>query len=81
MGAADFYKHGDNNVICDVCGRKFKASHCKFKWNNMLACQVCFETRNPQDFVKGVKDDMLAKVNRPMATPIFVTWDTKPEDL
>lgn len=81
MGKADYYKHGDYNVICDVCGRKFKASTCKLKWNNMLACSVCFEERNPQDFVKGVADDQRVPLARPEAPDRFIVNPIKPEDL
>ena len=81
MGKADFYRHGDNNVYCDVCGQKFKASMCRFKWNNMLACKACYEIRNPQDFLKGVKDDTRAAIARPEPADKFVTNDISSDDL
>lgn len=81
MGKRDYFAHGDYNVICDLCGQKYKASECKLQWNNYLACPDCFEIRNPQDFVKGVRDNMQVPLARPDQSVNFITTPVTPEDL
>jgi len=56
MGRYDYYKPGDWNAICEVCGQKFKASKLKRRWDGLLVCKRDWEPRHPQDFVRGVKD-------------------------
>lgn len=65
MGHADYYKHGDYNVICDRCGFKYKASETKLEWTGFLVCRTCYEERHPQDFVRGVKDVQQVPIARP----------------
>ena len=56
MGKSDYYKSGDWNAECDVCGQKYKASKLKKRWDGLLVCSKDWEPRHPQDFVRGVKD-------------------------
>ena len=65
MGRADYWKHGDHNAICDVCGFKFKASELKKTWDNFYVCSKDFEPRHPQDFLRGKKDDQSVPWSRP----------------
>jgi hypothetical protein len=81
MGKADYLKHGDYNAICDQCGFKWKASKLRVQWNNLFTCPDCFEPRNPQDFVKGIADDMRVSIARPDVNPKFITEDIDPNDL
>lgn len=80
MGHADYYKHGDYNVICDICGFKYKASETRLQWNNLLTCGKCYEERHPQDYVRGIRDDPTVPIARPDGEPIFVGIVT-PDDL
>ena len=70
MGHADYYKSGTWNGICDRCGSKFKFSDLKLEWDGLYVCTAngCFENRQPQDYVKGVRDDMSVPVSRPDTT-------------
>jgi hypothetical protein len=83
MGKRDYYKQGDYNVICDICGAKRKASECRLQWNNLFVCSsTCFNTRQPQDFVRGLKDDQTVPIARPRSTLTFLSaGDVTPEDL
>jgi hypothetical protein len=65
MGQADFLRVGDYNAICDVCGRKFKFSRLRQKWDNTWACEQDWEPRQPQDYLKGIKDNMSVPLSRP----------------
>lgn len=72
VGHADYLKLGDWNAICDVCGRKFKASELKERWDNAMVCTNDWEPRQPQDFVRGVPDGQAAPWVRPEPEPIWV---------
>ena len=50
------YSKGDWLAICDVCGRKYKASKLKQRWDGLMCCHQDWEIRQPQDFVRGVAD-------------------------
>lgn len=65
--ADNYYKKGDWNAICDVCGQKFKASELRRRWDNLRVCPDDFEERHPQDFLKGKKDDQSVPWARPEA--------------
>jgi hypothetical protein len=82
MGKRDFYKKGDYNVICDRCEGKFKASECAKTWDNLFVCKYgCWETRQPQDFVRGRKDDQTVPIARVRGEPQYITDPITPEDL
>lgn len=56
MSGSDYLKLGDYNVACFECGRKFKASTMRMHWQGYLVCPEHWESRHPQDFVKGVTE-------------------------
>lgn len=51
-----YFKKGSWNVICDVCGFKYKAEDIRKRWDGLYVCKEDFELRHPQDFVKGIED-------------------------
>ena len=81
MGKRDYFISGDYNVLCDRCGQKFKASECKMEWDNLFVCDYCWEVRQPQDFVRGLKDDQRVPIARLRPTVTFITGEVTPEDL
>lgn len=50
------YRKGDWLAVCDSCGRVFYASALRKRWDNMMVCKDDYETRNPQDFARGIPD-------------------------
>jgi len=68
MGQADFYKQGDWNFICDVCGFKFKASEGLKRWDGVYVCRQDFESRHPQEKRRGIKDTQNVEWTRPDQT-------------
>ena len=54
------YVKGDWTAICDACGRKFKASTLRKRWDGSMVCRDDFESRHPQDFVRAVSDTQVA---------------------
>lgn len=81
-GRADYFKMGDNNVICDKSGFKAKASDCRFEWNGLFVLKEFWEARQPLDFLKGIPDNQNVKVSRPGGADVFLTPDeVTPDDL
>ena len=63
---SSYYKKGDWNAICALCGGKFKASQLRF--NTQLQDWVCkddWEERHPQERLKAHKDDQTVPWTRP----------------
>lgn len=56
-GPADYYKDGDYNAICSMCGHKYKASELVEHWQGQKRCYKCWEPRQPQDFVRVIPDN------------------------
>ena len=82
MGSRDFFKLGDWNAICDVCGFKRKASEMRKRWDGRMVCEEDFEYRQPQDFVRGVPDNQAVAWTRPDTAPVFLNpGDVKPGSL
>lgn len=59
-------------AICDRCGQKFQASELRLEWTGLRVCPKDFESRHPQDFVKGVPDKQNPPWVRPEAADVFI---------
>jgi hypothetical protein len=68
--------HGDWNVICDSCGFKFKASQVFARWDNLMVCRDCWETKHPQESVKSIPDRQVPPFVRPGGSDLFITVPT-----
>ena len=66
-----YYKPGDWNAICDICGFEYKASELRKQWDGIMACPKDWTPRQPQDFVRGVKDDQHVPWTRDEAPDTF----------
>ena len=67
------WDRGDWDAICDSCGRKFKASKLKMRWDGLMTCQQDWEPRQPQDFVRGVPDPQLVPWVRDESTDTYTS--------
>jgi hypothetical protein len=76
-GRADFLQLGSWNAVCDRCGAKFKQEDLRRDWQGFMLCRDDYETRQPQDFVRGIVDPKPIPWARPKVTPVFVSF---PED-
>ncbi len=65
MPRLTYYAEGQWNMTCDQCGRGFKSSEILKRWDNAMVCSACWEPRQPQDFVRGVKDNPSVPIARP----------------
>ena len=68
----NLYRPGDNYVICDVCGAKVYASHTSRRWDGMQVCSKDWESRHPQDYVRGRRDKQVPAVVRSEPVDRFV---------
>lgn len=57
-GRADYLELGDYNAVCAMCGRKRKASMLERNWQGQYRCPEHNESRQPQDFARGVPETM-----------------------
>ena len=69
------YKHSEWNAICDYCGEEFKSSQLKKDWQGYYACKLDWNPRQPQDFLKGVKDDPSVEWTRPEGADVEQSRD------
>lgn len=82
--SSNFYKEGDHNVICDICGKKRKRSDCQMTWEQYMACRdTCFDSRHPDTLPIPVRQDGMSVANvrsRPtfeyvvVGAPGYFTW-------
>lgn len=80
--SAEGYIAGDPWVICDVCGFKYRMSDTKKRWDNLRVCHADFETRHPQDFVRGRMDRQRVVDARPQPVDVFIApGDVTVDDL
>lgn len=53
----NYYKHGEWNIICFVCGKKCKSGDIRKRWDGALVCKEDYETRHILDFIKIRSDE------------------------
>lgn len=81
MGHADYWKPNSYNALCDVCGFKYKAEELKRRWDGLMCCPEDWEIRQPQDFVRGVRDQKPLPWSRPEPPDTFIEpGDVEPDD-
>jgi hypothetical protein len=76
MPADLFYKPGSYWRICDRSGLKVRAENTRKQWNNLIVREQSFEDRQPQDFVRGRRDDQTVPEPRPRSANVFLGVQT-----
>jgi len=59
------YVPGDWYILSDRSGFKTRARRARMEWDNLFVAEREWEPRQPQDFVKGVRDDQTVPTARP----------------
>lgn len=72
MGRRDYFKLGDHNTICYVCGFKRKASEMMLRWDGVYVCKEDWETRQPQDFVRSAPEETAPEWTQPEPPDNFI---------
>lgn len=76
MGYKARYDKGDWVAICDSCGRKFKASHLKRRWDGLMTCSEDWEPRQTQDYVRGKAEKQIPVWTRSEASNTFADGES-----
>lgn len=61
----NWLKLGDYNAICDSCGRKFKASTMRQRWDGLFVCKEDYEIKHPQLSLRVHGDKQTVPIPRP----------------
>lgn len=72
MAENDYWAPGQWNFFCDLCGKKAKSGTAVKTWDGFYVCAFHKEVRNPQDFLRGVKDDQHVPWSRHEAPDQYV---------
>jgi hypothetical protein len=74
MATRGEYRPGSWYNICDRTGVAYRAEDTKQEWDGNIVADWVYEQRQPQDFVRGVRDDPSVKWDRPRpSTYTFVS--------
>lgn len=76
MGTERRYKPGSFYRIDDRTGFAVRAEHTRKQWNNIIVRTRSFEARQPQDFVRGRRDDQTVPEPRPRQINAFLGVQT-----
>lgn len=73
MGRHYKFRPGSHYVTDDRTGFPQRAERTRFQWNRLLVDESVWEARQPQDLVKGVKDQQSVVNARPLSPAQFVS--------
>ena len=78
MGRHYHYRPGSFYRVDDRTGFPQRAEHTRKQWNNLIVDEKVWEPRQPQDLVRGIKDDQSVQDARPLAPAQFTgpVWTT-----
>lgn len=68
-------------VLCDRTGFKVHASETRKEWNGLRVWNEVYETRHPQDLIRGRKDDQSVPDPRTEPEDMFITTPVTANDL
>lgn len=48
----NYWVSGSHNIICDVCGVRFKFGDVRKRWDGLIVCHKDFEQDHPQKYLR-----------------------------
>jgi hypothetical protein len=60
-----YFKLGERNAVCYVCGFERKSSEMLLRWDGVYVCKQDWEPRQPQDFVRGTPEEEAPEWTQP----------------
>lgn len=72
----NWFKSGEWNALCDVCGFKFKAKDLKDRWDGLKVCNQDWEPRHPQELIRPMPDQIKLPWTRPEPQDQFINFGT-----
>lgn len=67
-----YYKAGTWNVICAVCGGKYKSDEVLKRWDGLIVCKADYETRHTLDFIRAPQETPPVPFTAPQLPVVFV---------
>ena len=67
-----WWKSGQWNALCDVCGMKFKSTELRARWDGLMVCEQDWETRHPQELIRPIQDQNKLPWTRPEPQDTFI---------
>lgn len=72
-----YFKSGDWNAICDVCGFKRKSSEMMKRWDGLMVCRPsvaegCWEPQHPQEIIRPIIDQNKLPWTRPEPADVYL---------
>lgn len=73
-----WWKSGEWNALCDVCGLKRKSSQLTERWDHLMVCAPtvkpgCWELRHPQELIRPIPDMAPLPWTRPEPIDQFIS--------
>jgi len=68
-----WWKTGQYNALCDVCGFKFKSVELRQRWDGLMVCEKDWETRHPQELIRPIQDQNKLPWTRPESNDSFIS--------
>lgn len=65
MANSKGWKPGRWKAVCDRCGFRFHSDALKLEWDGLRVCNGCYETRNPQEFLRVTPEKIVPPWVRP----------------
>lgn len=69
-----YFSSGKWNIICDVCGFKFKSDEVRRRWDGLIVCKNDFEHDHPQKFIRVKADGLPVNPIRNRPEDTFITF-------
>jgi hypothetical protein len=66
------YDKGDWIAVCDSCGRYYKASTMRKRWDGLMVCNADWEPRQPQDYVRGKAERQIPTWTRSKSEDTYI---------
>lgn len=73
-----YFSSGKWNIICDVCGFKFKSDEVRRRWDGLIVCKDDFEHDHPQKFIRVKADGLPVNPIRNRPAEVFVVRQCTP---
>ena len=67
-----WFKSGQWNAVCDVCGFNFKNTQLQRRWDGLMVCKDDWEVRHPQELIRPIADLQSPPWTRPNVAEVFV---------
>lgn len=78
--SSDKYIPGDHYIICERSGFKIRRSHAVKEWTGLLVDRRFVDIRNPQDFVRGRREQIAVEDASPEGADAFLEVNDVTED-